>query len=138
MKSITPNLAVGGEGFYHLHKPLKGASLAARAVWGPKEEHVATVKAGSFGQAELSYQRKVSYNPNPKLHPNPNPNPSPNANQEFANHLRIHFSVEDTGIGIMQEDMAKLFGLFSKIRDKVRVRARVRVRHRNLTLTLTL
>ena len=60
MKSITPNLAVGGEGFYHLHKPLKGASLAARAVWGPKEEHVATVKAGSFGQAELSYQRKVS------------------------------------------------------------------------------
>ena len=44
MKSITPNLAVGGEGFYHLHKPLKGASLAARAVWGPKEEHVATVK----------------------------------------------------------------------------------------------
>ena len=59
MKSITPNLAVGGEGFYHLHKPLKGASLAARAVWGPKEEHVATVKAGSFGQAELSYQRKV-------------------------------------------------------------------------------
>ena len=78
MKSITPNLAVGGEGFYHLHKPLKGASLAARAmlglglglgqvnpnpnpnldpdpnpsqaraVWGPKEEHVATVKAGSF------------------------------------------------------------------------------------------
>ena len=43
-----------------MHKPLKGASLAARAVWGPKEEHVATVKAGSFGQAELSYQRKVS------------------------------------------------------------------------------
>ena len=79
---------MGGEGFYHLHKPLKGASLAARAVWGPKvnpnpptptqtqtqthpqtqtqtqtlpkEENVATVKGGSFGQAELSYQRKVS------------------------------------------------------------------------------
>ena len=32
MKSISPNLAVGGEGFYHLHKPLKGASLAARAA----------------------------------------------------------------------------------------------------------
>ena len=77
MKSITPNLAVGGEGFYHLHKPLKGASLAARAVWGPKEEHVATVKAGSFGQAELSYQRKVSDNPNPKPDPNPTPNPNP-------------------------------------------------------------
>ena len=59
MKSVTPNLAVGGEGFYHLHKPLKGASLAARAVWGPKDEHVATFKAGSFGQTELSYQRKV-------------------------------------------------------------------------------
>ena len=26
--------------------------------------------------------------------------------QEFANHLRINFSVEDTGIGIMQEGHA--------------------------------
>ena len=26
--------------------------------------------------------------------------------QEFANHLRINFSVEDTGIGIMQEGYA--------------------------------
>lgn len=60
MQSITPNIAVGGEGFYHLHKPLKGASLAARAVWGPKDEHVATFKAGSFGQGELSYTRRVS------------------------------------------------------------------------------
>ena len=57
MKSITPNLAVGGEGFYHLHKPLKGASLAARAMLG--------LWLG-LGQV----------NPNPNPNPNPDPNPS--------------------------------------------------------------
>ena len=29
-------------------------------MWGPKDEHVATFKAGSFGQGELSYTRRVS------------------------------------------------------------------------------
>ena len=37
--------------------------------------------------------------------------------QEFASHLRLHFAVEDTGIGIRADDTQKLFGLFSKIRD---------------------
>jgi len=60
MQSLSPNIVVGGEGFYHLHKQVKGGSVAARAVWGPKGEHVATAKAGSFGQGELSYTRKVS------------------------------------------------------------------------------
>jgi len=60
MQNLTKNLAVGGEGFYHLHKQVKGGSVAARVVWGPKDENIATVKAGNFGQGELSYQRKVS------------------------------------------------------------------------------
>jgi len=60
MQSVSPNLVLGGEGFYHLHKQVKGGSVAARCVWGSKGEHVATAKAGSFGQGELSYQRKVS------------------------------------------------------------------------------
>jgi len=60
MQSLTPNLAVGGDGFYHLQRGIKGGTLAARCVWGPKEEHVATAKLGSFGQAELAYSRKVS------------------------------------------------------------------------------
>jgi hypothetical protein len=38
--------------------------------------------------------------------------------QEFANHMRLQLAVEDTGIGIREEDMQRLFGLFSKIRDK--------------------
>ena len=59
MQNLTKNLAVGGEGFYHLHKQVKGGSVAARIVWGPKDEHIATVKAGNFGQGELSYQRKA-------------------------------------------------------------------------------
>ena len=37
---------------------------------------------------------------------------------EFANHLRLQMAVEDTGIGIREEDIRHLFGLFSKIRDK--------------------
>jgi signal transduction histidine kinase len=37
--------------------------------------------------------------------------------QEFANHFRLYFAVEDTGIGIREENMQRLFGLFSKIRD---------------------
>jgi len=60
MQSITPWLAVGGEGFYHTQKEVKGGAVAARAQWGHKGEHVATAKAGSFGNVELSYQRKVS------------------------------------------------------------------------------
>ena len=43
--------------------------------------------------------------------------------QDFANHLRLQFAVEDTGIGIRQEDMQRLFGLFSKIRVRPRPRA---------------
>ena len=35
--------------------------------------------------------------------------------QEFANHMRLQLSVEDTGIGIREEDMQRLFGLFSKV-----------------------
>jgi len=38
MQNLTKNLAVGGEGFYHLHKQVKGGSVAARVVWGPKDE----------------------------------------------------------------------------------------------------
>ena len=38
--------------------------------------------------------------------------------QEFANHMRLQLAVEDTGIGIREEDMQRLFGLFTKIRDK--------------------
>jgi len=60
MQSLTKNLVVGGEGFYHTNRQIKGGSVAARVVWGPKDEHIATAKAGSFGQGELSYQRKVS------------------------------------------------------------------------------
>ena len=59
MQSLTKNLVVGGEGFYHTNRQIKGGSVAARVVWGPKDEHIATAKAGSFGQGELSYQRKV-------------------------------------------------------------------------------
>eukprot|EP00316_Scyphosphaera_apsteinii_P005171 CAMPEP_0119331528 /NCGR_PEP_ID=MMETSP1333-20130426/80730_1 /TAXON_ID=418940 /ORGANISM="Scyphosphaera apsteinii, Strain RCC1455" /LENGTH=284 /DNA_ID=CAMNT_0007341149 /DNA_START=97 /DNA_END=951 /DNA_ORIENTATION=+ len=60
MQSVTPNLALGGEGFYHLHKQVLGGAAAARCVWGPKGESVASAKAGSFGNIELAYQRKVS------------------------------------------------------------------------------
>lgn len=60
MQSVTRNLALGGEGFYHATKQITGGAVAGRCVWGPKSEHVATAKAGSFGNVELSYQRKVS------------------------------------------------------------------------------
>jgi len=60
MQSVTQNLALGIEGFYHLHKQVHGGAGAARCVWGPKGESVATAKVGSFGNTELSYQRKVT------------------------------------------------------------------------------
>lgn len=60
MQSITSNLAFGAEGFYHLNKQVVVGAAAARCVWGPKGESVATAKAGSFGNIELAYQRKVS------------------------------------------------------------------------------
>jgi len=60
MQSVTPGLALGGEGFYHLHKQVLGGAAAARLVWGEACESVATAKAGSFGNVELAYQRKVS------------------------------------------------------------------------------
>ena len=59
MQSVTSNLALGGEGFYHLHKQVRGGAAAARLVWGEAGESVATAKAGSFGNVELAYQRKV-------------------------------------------------------------------------------
>ena len=61
MQSITPNLALGGEGFYHTQKQVHGGAAAARCMWGPKAEHVATMKTGSFGNIELSYSRKVIF-----------------------------------------------------------------------------
>jgi len=60
MQSLTKNLALGGEGFYHTQKQVYGGAAAARCVWGPKAENVATAKTGSFGNIELSYSRKVS------------------------------------------------------------------------------
>lgn len=60
MQSVTPNLALGGEGFYHMQKPLSGGAAAARCVWGPDGDNVATAKASSFGHVELAYHRKVS------------------------------------------------------------------------------
>jgi mitochondrial import receptor subunit TOM40 len=65
MQSVTPNLALGGE-YCQLDDSRGGkkiGSVAARCVWGPKEEHVATFKGGvlaTLGSAEFSYQRKVS------------------------------------------------------------------------------
>ena len=64
MQSVTPNLALGGE-YCQLDDSRGGkkiGSVAARCVWGPKEEHVATFKGGvlaTLGSAELSYQRKA-------------------------------------------------------------------------------
>lgn len=60
MQSVTPSLALGAEGFFHMHRHVHGGAAAARCVWGPKGDSVATAKAGSFGNFELSYQRKVS------------------------------------------------------------------------------
>ena len=60
MQSVTPALALGVEGIYHTQRAIRGGAAAARCVWGPGNEHVATAKAGSFGNVELSYSRKVS------------------------------------------------------------------------------
>ena len=60
MQSVTPALALGVEGIYHPQRQIHGGAAAARCVWGPGGEHVATAKAGSFGNVELSYHRKVS------------------------------------------------------------------------------
>jgi len=60
MQSLTDSIAVGGEAFYHLNKHVHGGAAAARCVWGLKGENVATAKAGTFGNVELSYHRKVS------------------------------------------------------------------------------
>eukprot|EP00962_Isochrysis_galbana_P004421 scaffold1220_cov117-Isochrysis_galbana.AAC.4 len=69
MQSVTPNLALGGEGFYHTQKQVHGGAAAARCAWGPKAEHVATMKTGSFGNVELSYSRKVRCARLPRLLP---------------------------------------------------------------------
>jgi mitochondrial import receptor subunit TOM40 len=57
MQSLTENLALGGEAFYHLQKHVSGGAGAARLVWGSKGENVATAKAGTFGNVELSCAR---------------------------------------------------------------------------------
>lgn len=69
MQSVTRNLALGGEGFYHATKQITGGAVAGRCVWGPKSEHVATAKAGSFGNVELSYQRKARRPRSPRYRP---------------------------------------------------------------------
>ena len=90
MQNLTKNLAVGGEGFYHLHKQVKGGSVAARVVWGPKDENIATVKAGNFGQGELSYQRKAWRRPRPH-HARPRCAMSPHAARRArATRTRAH------------------------------------------------
>lgn len=62
MKSVTENLALGAEGFYHMHSPVTGVAGAARLSWGGQGENVATAKLGTFGNGamELAYSRKVS------------------------------------------------------------------------------
>ena len=63
MQAVTDNLALGGEGFYHLQNPkVNGGAGAARLTWGMKGENVATAKLGTFGHGalELAYHRKVS------------------------------------------------------------------------------
>ena len=60
LQSVSQSLALGAEGFYHVHKHVNGGAAAARCVWGHNGEHVATAKAGTFGNVELCYQRKVS------------------------------------------------------------------------------
>ena len=63
MQSLTQNLALGAEGFYHMQKSnVFGAAGAAKLTWGGKGENVATAKVGTFGNGavELAYSRKVS------------------------------------------------------------------------------
>lgn len=63
MQSVTEGLSLGAETFYHTgNSRVRGGAVAARYVWGDKEENVATAKAGTIGAGnlELTYHRKVS------------------------------------------------------------------------------
>jgi len=62
MQSLSEALAVGGEGFYHLGRPVYGGAGCARLTWGAKGENAASAKVGTFGNGavELAYSRKVS------------------------------------------------------------------------------
>jgi len=64
MQSLTENLAVGAEGFYHTTSPklILGGAGVAKLSWGGKGENVATAKVATFGAGavELAYSRKVS------------------------------------------------------------------------------
>ena len=62
MQSVTEGLSLGAETFYHTgNSRVRGGAVAARYVWGDKEENVATAKAGTIGAGnlELTYHRKV-------------------------------------------------------------------------------